>query len=84
MLRDASLRPLLGIISVIFAALGRTKSFPSRVMSIERPFAEDLTLHLKRSRVEVRSALSFFEEDKIGTVQPHDDALVVTLRIGGV
>ncbi|XP_023927641.2 uncharacterized protein LOC112039032 [Quercus suber] len=26
--------------------------------------------------------LSFLEEDKIGTVQPHDDALVITLRIG--
>ena len=23
------------------------------------------------------------DEDKIGTIQPHDDALVVTLRIGG-
>ena len=27
--------------------------------------------------------LGFSEEDKIGTLQPHDDALVVTLRIGG-
>ena len=27
--------------------------------------------------------LSFSEEDKIGTIQPHDDALVITLRIGG-
>ena len=25
--------------------------------------------------------LSFFEEDKIGTIQPHDNALVITLRI---
>ena len=23
------------------------------------------------------------DEDKVGTIQPHDDALVVTLRIGG-
>ena len=52
-------------------------------MSIERPFAKDLTLQLKRSTVEVRPALSFFEENKIGTVQPYDDALVVTLRIRG-
>ena len=29
------------------------------------------------------SVLSFFEEDKIGTIQPHDDALVITLWIGG-
>ena len=27
--------------------------------------------------------LGFSDEDKLGTVQPHDDALVVTLRIGG-
>ena len=26
--------------------------------------------------------LSFSEEDKIGTIQPHDDALLITLRIG--
>ena len=80
---DASSRPPLGIISVILVALGGTKSFPSRVMSIERPFAKDLTLQLKRSTVEVRPALSFFEENKIRTIQPYDDALVVTLRIRG-
>ena len=27
--------------------------------------------------------LGFSNEDKLGTMQPHDDALVVTLRIGG-
>ena len=27
--------------------------------------------------------MSFSDKDKIGTIQPHDDALVVTLRIGG-
>ena len=27
--------------------------------------------------------LGFSDKDKLGTVQPHDDALVVTLRIGG-
>ena len=27
--------------------------------------------------------MSFFDEEKIETYQPHDDALVVTLRIGG-
>ena len=28
-------------------------------------------------------ALSFSEEDKVGTIQPHDNALVITLRIEG-
>ena len=27
--------------------------------------------------------MSFSEEDKVGTIQPHDDALMVTLRIEG-
>ena len=27
--------------------------------------------------------LGFSDEDKGGTIQPHDDALVITLRIGG-
>ena len=26
--------------------------------------------------------MSFSEEDKIGTTQPHDDALLITLKIG--
>ena len=33
--------------------------------------------------MEVRPDLSFSNEDKVGTLQPHDDALVVTLRISG-
>ena len=37
----------------------------------------------KRPKVYPYPVLSFFEEDKIGTIQPHDDALVITLRIGG-
>ena len=31
----------------------------------------------------ISMVLGFSDEDKLGTVQPHDDALVVTLRIGG-
>ena len=27
--------------------------------------------------------IGFSDEDKIGTIQPHNDALVITLRIGG-
>ena len=27
--------------------------------------------------------MGFSDEDKAGTIQPHDDALVVTLKIGG-
>ena len=52
-------------------------------MSVTWPFADDSYPDLKRSKVEVRPALSFLDEDMIRTLQPHDDALVVTFRIGG-
>ena len=52
-------------------------------MSIARSPDEDANPEPKRSRLEIRPSLSFSDEDKIGTIQPHDDALVVTLRIGG-
>ena len=45
--------------------------------------AEDTNPKPKRARVDIRLALSFSNEDKIGTIQPHDDALVITLKIGG-
>ena len=37
----------------------------------------------KRARVERPLVMGFSDEDKIGTIQPHDDALVITLWIGG-
>ena len=37
----------------------------------------------KRARVLTQPTLGFSDEDKTGTIQPYDDALVVTLRIGG-
>ena len=33
--------------------------------------------------MELLLVMGFSDEDKIGTIQPHDDALVITLRIGG-
>ena len=38
----------------------------------------------KKARILTQPTLGFSDEDKAGTIQPHDDALVVTLRIGGV
>ena len=37
----------------------------------------------KRVKMSVPLVLSFLDVDKQRTIQPHDDALVVTLRIGG-
>ena len=50
-------------------------------MSIAWPSAKESNSEPKRARVEIQLALSFSDEDKMGTIQPQDDALVVTLRI---
>ena len=81
--RDASLRSSLGMINIIFTALGRISSCPFRVMSVARLFAKDNNPKSKRARMDIQPALSFSDKDKIGTIQPQDDALVVMLRIGG-
>ena len=65
-----------------FATPERTSSHLSRVMSVARSLAKNSNSEPKRARLEIRPSLSFSDEDKIGTIQPHDDALVVTLRIG--
>ena len=71
----------MGTISVILATPSRTGSYPSKVVSIARPHAEDLTPNSKRGRMDFRPTLSFSDKYKVGTIQPHDDTLVVTLRI---
>ena len=80
---DALPRPPLGTINVIFAAPGRTGSSPSRVMSVARLLAKESSTGMKRAKMDIQPILGFSDEDKVGTIQPHDDALVVTLRIGG-
>ena len=52
-------------------------------MSVARLSSGDTSQDSKRARVELSLAMDFSDEDKIGTIQPHDDALVITLRIGG-
>ncbi|XP_030970338.1 uncharacterized protein LOC115990670 [Quercus lobata] len=52
-------------------------------MSVAWPPTKEFRLEPKRARMENQPAMSFSKKDKIGTVQSHDDALVVTLRIGG-
>ena len=52
-------------------------------MYVARLPAEDSNSKPKRARMEIRLALSFSDKDKIGTIRPHNDALVVTFRIGG-
>ena len=52
-------------------------------MSVARLSSGDLNQDPKRARVELPLVIGFSDEDKIGTIQPHDDALVITFRIGG-
>ena len=52
-------------------------------MSVARLSSGDINQDPKRARVELPLVMGFSNEDKIGTIQPHDDALVITPRIGG-
>ena len=46
-------------------------------------YSDDVRHEPKRARLERPLVMGFSDEEKIGTIQPHDDALVITLRIGG-
>ena len=71
------------MINVIFTAPGRTGSSLSRVMSMAWLPVKDPSAGLKRAKMDIQPILGFLDEDKVGTIQPHDNALVVTLRIRG-
>ncbi|XP_030936095.1 uncharacterized protein LOC115961219 [Quercus lobata] len=81
--RQSTLRPPIGTINVILAAPERTGSNPLRVMSVGRLPSKADDREFKRARASPTPLIGFSDEDKLGTLQPHDDALVVTLRIGG-
>ncbi|XP_075650066.1 uncharacterized protein LOC142620599 [Castanea sativa] len=80
--RNNSSWPLLGMINVILVAPGRTGSYPTRVMSVSHILAEESDSKPKKFKGASQPILGFSDEDKVGTIQPHDDTLVVTLRIG--
>ena len=81
--RDASLRPPISTINVILATPGQTGFCLSKVMSVARLHAKSNDRESKKAKKGASPVLGFLDEDKIETTQPHDDALVVTLRIGG-
>ena len=66
--RDTPSRPSLGTINVIFAAPGRIRSCPSRVMSVARLSSEDTSHKPKRARLDRPLVMGFLDEDKIGTI----------------
>ena len=80
---NAASRPSLGTINVIFVVPGRIESCPSKIMSVSCCLDEGFSSMPKRVKMNVPLVLSFSDVDKLRIIQPHDDALVVTLRIGG-
>ena len=52
-------------------------------MYVARLSSGDTNQDPKKARVELSLVMGFSNEDKIGTIQLHDDALVITLRIRG-
>ena len=58
----------MGTINFILAALRRTGSFPSRVMSVAWLSTEDNDREFKRSKKGASPVLGFSDEDKIGTI----------------
>ena len=52
-------------------------------MSVSYYLVEESSSMPKRAKMGISLVLGFSDEDKVGTIQPHDDTLVVMLRIGG-
>ncbi|XP_065633888.1 uncharacterized protein LOC136069372 [Quercus suber] len=52
-------------------------------MLVAQLLTGDIGLDLKSARPAVQPILGFSNKDRVGTIQPYDDALAVTLRIEG-
>ena len=66
--KNATSRPPLGTINVIFSALGRTESCPSKVMLVARLSSDEGVSELKRTKVLIHPTLGFSDEDKAETI----------------
>lgn len=74
-------RPSLGSINLIFVKLGGDLRAYSKVMSVGGDHDVEARSHvIKKSKGMAIPTLSFSEEDKEGTCQPYDDALVGTIK----
>ncbi|XP_075640353.1 uncharacterized protein LOC142612114 [Castanea sativa] len=80
-------QPSLGTINVILAQPRGEFGTLSWVMTIQNSCGNDVMDESnqvdKRMKFSGTPVLGFFDKDKEGTYQPHDDALVVTVRIRG-
>ena len=66
--KNATFGPPLGTINVIFAAPGRTRSCPSKVMSVARLSSDEGVSEPKRAKVLIQPTLGFSNEDKAETI----------------
>ena len=72
----------MGTINVILAALRRIGTHFSQVLSMAQLPAKESQPEPKKAKMNFHPTLSFSKEDKIRNTQPHDNALLITLRIG--
>lgn len=71
------------MINFTFATPRKDFGLASKVMtiSLQSKVNEESRPH-KKIRLKEQPILGFSEANKDGTIQPHDDAFIVTLRIG--
>ena len=82
--RGNPIPPPLGIIKVIHAVPRSTNTVGTRVSTVASTgdFLEDQP-PTKRTKGRL-DPIAFYDEDLEGTIQPHDDALVIAARISGL
>ena len=81
---DGIPRATLGTINVIFATM-REEPYPAKGVMLMSTQVEGLESEAlsKRFSVSDQPIIGFSKDDKLGTIQPHDDALVMTVQIAG-
>ena len=65
---------------MILVVLGRTGTCSLQVLFVAQLPAKESQPEPKKAKRNSHPILSFSEEDKIGTTQPHDDALLIIFR----
>ena len=74
----------MGTINVIFAKpRGDAGTFSGVTSVVSGPDLENRSQACKKAKMVAMPTLGFSKENKEGTLQSHDDALVVTIRIEG-